>query len=169
LSPKPAARPVIQSISIKEAMACKPQPTEPKPEPEPEPARIEVVNASPPSEDLGGFDLGGFWNAFADTVKTSDPRLFSMLTAHAPNLEGGTKIVFPIGNPLQKEPLQKILPDLLQHIRTALNNENIEIEILLTEKTETTKAYTAEDKFAQMSRKNPALMTLKQQFALDFE
>jgi hypothetical protein len=83
-------------------------------------------------------------------------------------LEGETKIVFQISNPLQEEPLQKIKSELLKHLRATLDNENVEIEIALAEKNETIKAYTAEDKFAQMSRKNPARLTFKQQFTLDF-
>jgi hypothetical protein len=112
--------------------------------------------------------LAAAWNGFAETLKDEDTRLFSMLTSHTPHLEGETKIVFHISNPLQNEPLQKIQPSLLKHLRTALDNENAEIEIVLTEKNETNKAYTVEDKFAQMSRKNPALMTFKQQMALDY-
>jgi hypothetical protein len=57
----------------------------------------------------------------------------------------------------------------LEHLRTSLDNETVEIEIVLSENTETSKAYTAEDKFAQMNRKNPVLLTFKQQFSLDFE
>jgi len=112
--------------------------------------------------------LTAAWNDFANTIKTEDTRLFSILTAHTPVLEGETKIVFHISNPLQNEPLHKIQPGLLQHLKTALDNEKAELEIVLAEKNETTKAYTVEDKFVQMSRKNPSLLTFRQQFVLDF-
>ena len=142
---------------------------EPKPVAVPpvEPSNIEITTDIPPNPPRG--DLGGVWNSFADTLKTEDVRLFSILTAHTPTMENESKIIFQITNPLQKEPLQKIQPSLLQHLRTALDNENAEIEFVLAEKTETAKAYTAEDRFAQMSRKNPVLLTFKQQFGLDFE
>ena len=147
--------------------------------PEPKPAavqtsdpstieKITVIPPSPPRGDSGGFTLTEAWNNFADTLKTEDVRLFSILTAQTPVLEGETKIVFQISNPLQREPLQKIQPSLLQYLQTALKNDKIEIEIVVLEKNEM-KAYTPEDKFAQMSRKNPALLTFRQQFGLDFE
>ena len=144
-------------------------------QPEPETIKnITDIPANSASErterlSINQETLSEAWNSFADTLKTDDFRLYSTLTAHTPTLENGTKIIFQISNPLQKEPLQKIQQRLLQYLKTALNNENTEIEIVLAEKNETAKAYTAEDKFAQMSRKNPALLTLKQQFALDFE
>ena len=143
-------------------------------EPKPAEPATTADTPTPPRGDFAGFPitqkkLTEAWNSFADTLKTEDARLFSTLTAHTPTLEGETKIVFQISNPLQKEPLQKIQSTLLQHLKATLNNEKAEIEIIVAEKNETAKAYTAEDKFAQMSRKNPALMTLKQQFHLDFE
>ena len=108
------------------------------------------------------------WNSFADTVK-NDTCLFSILTTNIPLLKDETKIVYQISNVLQKEPLQVIESKLLQYLQTSLDNENLVIEIVLSENSESaTKAYTAEEKFAQMSRKNPALMTFKQQFMLDF-
>jgi len=148
--------------------------------PEPKPAavqpaepstteKITVIPPSPPLSNSGGFTLTEAWNKFADTLKTEDVRLFSILTAQAPVMEGETKIVFQISNPLQREPFQKIQPSLLQYLQTALKNEKIEIEIVVPEKSEMIKAYTPEDKFAQMSRKNPALLTFKQQFGLDFD
>ena len=135
---------------------------------------VTDVPESSASEVSGGFSitqeaLTEAWNSFADTLKIEDSRLYSTLTTHTPILENETKIIFQISNPLQKEPLQNIQPRLLQHLKTTLNNNKVDIEITLAEKNGATKAYTAEDKFAQMSRKNPALLTLKQQFALDFE
>ena len=170
--PKPAPRPVIPSISIKEAMTGHP---EPKPIEKPEPVQIEARTDEPvPTSAIAGNkpvtpeSLAAAWNSFADAIKTEDTRLYSILTAYTPVLEGETKVVFKIMNSLQNEPLQKIQSRLLQHLKTALDHEMTEIEIVLAEKNETAKAYTAEDKFAQMSRKNPSLLTFRQQFMLDF-
>ena len=163
------AHPVIPSVSIKEAMAGKTVTVTETPTPSPKETTNEVPVSTAGNQPITQDALTTAWNSFADTLKTEDMRLFSMLTAHSPTPESEAKIIFKISNPLQKEPLQKIHARLLQHLRTALDNKNIEIEIAVAEKNETTKAYTAEDKFAQMTQKNPALMTFKQQFSLDFE
>ena len=173
---KTATRPVIPSISIKEAMAVHPE-TKTTPVAEPTTtSKVEVTTApiAAPSatscnQPITQEALTTAWNSFAAAVKTEDTRIFSMLTAHFPKIENETHVVFHISNPLQKEPLQQIQSRLLQHLRTALNNENADVEVRLVEKNDPHKAYTAEDKFAQMSRKNPVLMTFKQQFILDFE
>jgi hypothetical protein len=169
---KSAARPVIQSISIKQAMAGKtvsaaetgaPLPAETSVAP------LAVSSKTSGNQPVAQEALTVAWNAFADSLKTEDIRLFSILTAQIPELDGETKIVFRIGSPLQKEPLQKIQSRLLQYLFAALDNHHIEIEIVISEKSETAKAYTAEEKFVQMSLKNPVLKTFKQQFTLDFD
>jgi len=140
----------------------------------PEPSPTENVTGKPlplpvktGNRPVSQETLTAAWNEFANTVKTEDTRLFSILIDHQPVLADETKIIFHISNPLQNEPLQKIQPRLLQHLKTTMDNENTEIEIVLTENNETAKAYTIEDKFVQMSRKNPSLLTFKQQFSLD--
>jgi len=167
-----AARQVIPHISIKEAISSRPELKTTFVAETATPLDGETIVAPPTkagNQPVTQEILTAAWNSFANAVKTEDTRIFSILTAHIPKLENETQVVFQISNPLQKEPLQQIQSRLLQHLRTAMDNGNAEIEIVLAEKQETAKAYTAEDKFAQMSYKNPALLTLKQQFILDFE
>ena len=136
---------------------------------EPQIPKPSLPDLHPPKlEPFTNESLEKAWRDFADTIKSENTRLYSILTSHVPKLEGDAKIVFPISNALQKEPLQKIETRLLHHLQKALDNANVEIEIALSENSETPKAYTNEDKFAQMSLKNPALKTFKHQFMLDF-
>ena len=168
IASKAAAKPLIPSISIKQAMTGNIEQKTVQPE---KPLAEEVIVAAPSvkysNNTITQDALTAAWNSFADTLK-SDTRLYSTLTAHVPYLEGESKVIFSINNSLQKEPLQKIQSSLLRHLQTALDNETVEIETVLSEKMENSKAYTAEDKFVQMLQKNPALMTFKQQFNLDF-
>jgi DNA polymerase-3 subunit gamma/tau len=129
----------------------------------------EAPTAKTDNKPITQEALTAAWNKFAEALKTEDARLFGILSSHTPGIKDETKIIFSIGNALQKEPLQKELSRLLQHLRNELENGKIEIEITLTEKNETGKAYSNEDKFAQMCRKNPSLMTFKQQLNLDFD
>jgi DNA polymerase-3 subunit gamma/tau len=171
-APKPVQKAAIPSISIKNAMSgtvpVVAPPVALKPEEEAKPGVLPPQEASadtPITQDA----LTVAWNSFADSLKTEEPRLYSILTAYSPQLRDETGIIFFINNPLQKEPLQKIHSRLLQYLRSTLHNAKIEIQTLLAEQTESAKAYTAEDKFALMGKKNPALLTFKQQFMLDFD
>ncbi len=174
-SPKPTPKPPIPSVSIKSALSGQTVPplvdkSEPSVTTPEEKSESEIPEENHVDVPLTQEAVISAWMQFADSLKTSEPRLFSILTAHEPRLNGETEIVFLYNNPLQKEPLQKILPRLSRHLRTVLKNEKAEIRTEPAEKAETgNKAYTAEDKFAQMNRKNPALTSFKQRFMLDFE
>ncbi len=177
MTTRQAPKPIIPSISVKHAMAGQaiPPPVVPATTETPAVAAVEETpTIEAPAKKYANTPitqeaLVAAWTGFADSLKAEEPRLYSMLMAHTPQLENETEIIFQISNPLQREPLQKIHSQLLRHLRGALDNEKAEIKIIVAEKTETTKAYTAEDKFTQMSRKNPALLNFKQQFSLDFD
>jgi DNA polymerase-3 subunit gamma/tau len=57
--------------------------------------------------------------------------------------------------------------ELLQFLRKSLNNFDIKLDITVNESMEKEFAYTAEEKFAKLKSKNPALETLKKTFNLD--
>ncbi len=175
---RPAQKPVIPSISIKDAMAGKvtnststpasPVSTAPVSQPE-ETSDTDTPAKTNADTPITQEALTIAWNNFAERFKTADSRLFSILTASQPQLKSGTEVDFMINNSLQKDALQKICSSLLHHLRNELQNDHIEVQFVLTEKKENLKAYTAEDKFAQMCSKNPALIAFKQQFLLDFD
>jgi DNA polymerase-3 subunit gamma/tau len=169
---KPPQKTVIPSVSIKKYTAAAEtvepakiaEPVEPLLPLEKTPEKAETDNMPFSQEELVSA-----WNEFAESVKVDEPRLYSILTAYPAQLKNGTEVVFLINNVLQKEAMRKIEPQLLSYLRKSLKNEKIDILVEQAVKTEKSKAYTQEDKFAQMSKKNPALLTLKQNFMLDFE
>ncbi|MDR1866366.1 MAG: DNA polymerase III subunit gamma/tau [Bacteroidales bacterium] len=165
---KPSQRPDLPNVSIREALGAKPVPAK-------EPADSTPAQQQPQQQESNAAQNEPFtqeavtaaWNEFAGKYR-NDPYLFSLLTAHQPQPADDAKINFSISNSLQKEAFQKIIPELADCLRAQLKNNRIEIHVTTTEKQETHKAYTAEDKFVEMSRKNPALLVFRQQFALDF-
>ncbi|MDR2037890.1 MAG: DNA polymerase III subunit gamma/tau [Bacteroidales bacterium] len=169
----PPPKITIPSVSIKDALTSKNTPVKEQVPPVPENKQPEIT----PDEDIRDSidqnfsqdDLLTVWNSYAEKYKDDEPRLHSMLMAYSPQISDGYKIIFTISNTLQRDAFQKINSDLLRYIREELKNKQIKIELSIIEKQENQKAYTAEDKFTQMSKKNPALLTFKQRFMLDFE
>ena len=69
---------------------------------------------------------------------------------------------------------EKVLKDektkLLRYLKTQLENDSISLTIDVTPlKEEEMKAYTAEDKFKKMVKKNPDLLNLKDKFDLEID
>jgi DNA polymerase-3 subunit gamma/tau len=136
------------------------------------PVEIVSENTSTPNSESNQFtqeQLIAEWKNYAEGYKTQEPRMYSTLIAHEPLLKDRTTIEFSVSNQLQEEAIRNIKVNLLNYLKKSLNNYTIDIVTNITEKTESNKLYTSEDKFEHMVKKNPDLYKLKQQFNLDFE
>jgi DNA polymerase-3 subunit gamma/tau len=107
------------------------------------------------------------WNAFSGKYQTT-PRLYSLLTGHKPQLDGHV-VHFTVSSSLQKDDFQKIAPELSRYLSEQFNDDHLTLYPVTTNRQEVRKPYTMEEKFEQMSRKNQALIALKQRFMLDFD
>lgn len=124
------------------------------------------------SYEFSTEDLIKAWKEFAETVKDR-PRLFHLFSSRKPEIKEKEVILIHLDNPLQKDILENILPQLLNGLRARLNNSNISIEtkVIHTETNEKDngKLYTMEDKFNYLVKKNPVLQKLKRNMDLDFD
>ncbi|GHT25510.1 DNA polymerase III subunit gamma/tau [Bacteroidia bacterium] len=159
LPARPPSPSIKQALSAKPAVKTDNEP--PSTEKSESPAAVEDAVVTPEA-------LNAAWAAFAEKYK-NESRYYNMLTADTPRLEADAQIVFTLGNSFYQEAMQKIQQELQKYLREQLQNSRLTIQPHFLEKQESNKAYTAEDKFAAMSQKNPALLELKQRFLLDFE
>ncbi len=122
------------------------------------------------SENFDDNKLLLVYNRFVDSIKTEKPRLFSALNSHIPKLSGNSTIEIVFSNQAQQEDFVKNLKqDMTEFMRNELNNDNISVEMKISEKEQKNLLYTDEDKYKHMLAKNPILGKLKQQMNLDFE
>ncbi len=173
LSDKPVKSPASNSnntISIKDVLKG----TIPGPVTENATDLFEDVDEDDPltvneeTDDFTEKELTEQWKKFANQIKNKHPRLYNTLLANKPTINSQTSIEFEINNPLQKEALNKIKPELVNHLRRELN-QKLEISITINENLQSSRLYLPEDKFEHMVKKNPDLAILKQKFNLDFE
>jgi hypothetical protein len=110
------------------------------------------------------------WNGYAHQVETSNPRLFSMLTARSPRLKGQNVIIFPLQNETQEVELMKAKTALFDYLRGELKHAKLQLEVeCVKEDRVRQKAFTASDKYKVLADKNPLLERLKNVFNLDLE
>ncbi len=167
-SPKTPPKQVIPSIQIKTALAGASTPKKQETEKEPQNIVTEpaVTYGNQPVQPEAVVTA---WNEFAESIKADDSRLYSILTTASPRLKEETKIFFSINSPLQKDAIDRVKQNLLKYLQSKLDNAKISLNIVLLEKPEHKKAFTSEEKFADMCEKNPSLLVLKQKLMLDFE
>ncbi len=114
--------------------------------------------------------LQQIWTLYARSVEKSNPRMFSMLTAHSPRLKGNNMVVFPLKNETQEVELLKEKGNLFNFLKKELKNAKLQLEIeYIREESGSQKAYTAADKYKVLAEKNPTLDKLRNMLNLDIE
>ncbi|MDA0326904.1 MAG: DNA polymerase III subunit gamma/tau [Bacteroidetes bacterium] len=129
---------------------------------------VEIKEEDLPSDSFTQDQLNNCWDIFVDKLeKKGRYNLAAILKIDTPKLTDDDVIQLDFPNSTNKIEVERNQFDLLQFLRKSLNNFNIRLEISVNEAMDKKYAYTAEDKYAKLLEKNPALETLKQTFNLD--
>jgi DNA polymerase-3 subunit gamma/tau len=160
------------SISIKEALKDADKPADENnsvDKPEEKPPEISEVKKD--SITISIEVLHDLWKNFTESIKDNMPRMYSTLASHYPNLSRDGVIELELSNKAQYDDFNsKIKSELINFLRDKSGIESLSIKVKITgEADNNKKPYTSEEKFKYLSKKNPLLNKLKQEFNLDFE
>ena len=126
------------------------------------------LNAPKKSENFNESRMREVWMLFAEKInKEGKMNLFITLTSSDPTLEEETLINLKISNDAQEKILDENKIELMDHLRTSLNNDFISLKTELSEDIKSDVPYTPKDKFIKMTEENPHLNTLQQKLGLD--
>ena len=116
-------------------------------------------------------DLEASWKNYATKISLEGKHnLSSILKEKIPYLHENFKVKVQLINNVQKELLDLEKQSLLKFLKEKLYNDKITLEIEINFKKEIeAKAYTEEDKFEQMSQKNPSLINFKNKLDLEID
>jgi DNA polymerase-3 subunit gamma/tau len=120
-----------------------------------------------PAEDFSEEAMQEAWEAYTKKIeKAGKFNLLSHLTMGVPKLEGTLiHLVFP--NSTIKVEVERAKYDLLTHLRSTLQNYDIDLSIEVNEAEVKRYAYTARERFEKLMEKNPLIDKLRQEFDLD--
>ena len=121
------------------------------------------------TKDFTQENLNSCWQKFA-SEKQNDGKhnLLSILRDKKAILGGDYNICVSLDNKVQEEVLNEERSNILCYLKSELENDKITLKIDIKPiKEEEIKAYTPEDKFKKMAKKNPHLLTLKEGFDLE--
>ena len=126
------------------------------------------LNTPKKSENFTESRMREVWMLFAEKInKEGKMNLFITLTSSDPTLEEETLINLKISNDAQEKILDENKIELMDHLRTSLNNDFISLKTELSEDIKSDIPYTPKDKFIKMTEENPHLNTLQQKLGLD--
>ena len=116
-------------------------------------------------------DLNEKWVQYANEKENvGKHNLLSVLRDKKAILKENFNVYITLDNKVQEEVLNDEKTKLLGYLKTQLENDNISLTVDVTPiKEEEMKAYTAEDKFKKMVKKNPDLLNLKDKFDLKID
>jgi DNA polymerase-3 subunit gamma/tau len=110
------------------------------------------------------------WRTYAEQIKKDGKiNLFTLLNSGNPTLSAGNLIEFTLENKVQEELLLHERVDLLNFLRTDLNNFQLELKTIVAEQAEGKRLYTSTEKYEYMVEKNPAVEEFRKTFNLDLE
>ena len=139
---------------------------------EKKPEEVEVVKESEiryGEEPFGEAKLFEAWEEMAKEYE-KQPTFYSGLIQHKPELISDYKYSILLDNKTLMEKFASNKPAILHFLKTALKNNQLEIEEQLnTENNGDAKPYSSMDKFKAMTEKNPDLQLFKDQLDLDIE
>lgn len=113
-------------------------------------------------------ELEKLWSEYAQNLlKKGRPILSSNLTISKPQMTGDQGIQYTLPNHSMKKELDMEREPLMRFLRKQLNNTEITLEILVSEEEAKNYAYTPEEKYEKLQRKNPDLDLLRKTFDLE--
>ncbi|PID71082.1 MAG: DNA polymerase III subunit gamma/tau [Flavobacteriales bacterium] len=123
--------------------------------------------ANKPKDAFTETQLLDLYQKFTDrTTKKGGKLMASILNAVSPKVVQD-EVVIHFPNSMMKAEFLKIKPRLKRFLQTELNNYHIKFKTIIDEKVEEKFAYTPQEKYEKLLKKNKALAELKRTFKLD--
>jgi hypothetical protein len=123
-----------------------------------------------PTEAFKASDFKIYWNECIQRLKNRNlVSLNSLLENLDPIAIGDFQYEITVSNKIQSDLFLTEKGAINQHLRTSLNNHNIDFKITINQDLTANKPYTTSEKFKAMADKKPILLSLKDKLGLDSE
>ena len=132
--------------------------------------KIEVVvdENNLPKSNFTQEDLEKHWADFVENIDTKGQKILaSNLNTDVPRLKDNFTIHIELPNSTMKKEIEREQFELMEHLRSKLDNHFIQLEITVNEESAKKFAFTPEEKYQKLREKNPVIDLLRQEFDLD--
>jgi len=113
-------------------------------------------------------EMQNIWRDYSEKMReVGKTNLYVTLSSFTPTLENEQIIRLKISNDTQQKILDENKSELINFLKTHLQNDYIEIHTELIEEIKNKIPYSSKDKFKKMTEENPSLKILQQKLGLD--
>jgi len=132
--------------------------------------REDVIDPnSLPKDEFTEEKLLTHWNEFVKQIDSDGQKILaSNLATDTPKLRENHVIWIELPNGTMKKEVEREQFELMEYLRSKLNNHFIRLNITVNEETAKKFAFTPEEKYEKLREKNPAIDLLRKEFDLDF-
>lgn len=114
--------------------------------------------------------LEEIWNEFVEKYRQENKAaLVAMLTSNTPVKEENSRVIFHLSHKAQEIMLDEIRMEMTQFLRKKLRNRDIMVQAEIKVNENARKPFSAQEKFEQLAKENPDLLTFKNRFNLDLD
>lgn len=108
------------------------------------------------------------WADFVQKIDDGGRKILaSNLNSDIPKLNGQHTISIQLPNDTMKKEIEREQYELMEYLKSKLNNHFIALRIVVNEEALKKFAFTPEEKYEKLREKNPALDLLRKEFDLD--
>jgi DNA polymerase III subunit gamma/tau len=121
------------------------------------------------TDEFSQEKLAEVWAKYLATIIKTNVEAAAVVQVRIPEIKENFALELVVDNPVADSEIQSIRLDLVEFLRTELNNHKVILSTRLEVEATEAKPFTAAEKFNKMASKNPDLQKLKDKFDLELD
>ena len=131
-------------------------------------AQVQQAEKEWEDYDVYEKDLNYYWREFATRLPKEEKANAGRMMNMSPKLlDDQTTFEVAVDNEMVQKYMQQLAPQIENHLREQLHNRKIRMTVRISAADENIRAYSHVERFQMMSKKNPNLLKLKEEFGLE--
>ena len=131
-------------------------------------AQVQQAEKEWEDYDVYEKDLNYYWREFATRLPKEEKANAGRMMNMSPKLlDDQTTFEVAVDNEMVQKYMLQLAPQIENHLREQLHNRKIKMTVRVSATDENIRAYSHVERFQMMSKKNPNLLKLKEEFGLE--
>ena len=131
-------------------------------------AQVQKAEKEWEDYDVYEKDLNYYWREFATRLPKEERANAGRMMNMSPKLlDDQTTFEVAVDNEMVQKYMLQLAPQIENHLREQLHNRKIKMTVRVSAADENIRAYSHVERFQMMSKKNPNLLKLKEEFGLE--
>jgi len=133
-------------------------------------AEGSLIDENKPATPFSQQQLDEVWKAYVSNhIDKKNRSLYLTLNSRVPELKDDFILDFPVENKVQKQQIEPITLELVNHLREKLNNYSILLKTPVQEVEKEKTYYSAEERYKYLAEKYPIIEKLRKKLDLDID